>query len=400
MKASAWVKPGLCAFLVALPTASCTVADNLSANEMIVEIDNVVEVAGTGADRSIRYAEFAEVTTWYMRFWLCWPIRQPLGALFGVRNREELTAAPAHVRELLLELPDETGGNPVECAWAAARMAWLAEFDTSPQTRVAAIDGLAAMLEQLHLPAFQGPFERLGAPLPAAALAIARAGIQAGRPEVRPANAPDAALSPYRTALSELTQAPLSAPDERILLVEELTRLWLAETDDATAIAAERALEAALVHMVQGVLLRSVEGREPEFVPVRLCAMEHIRRFGGAASVPLLLAAMAASPADRAVISHFDDDDLIQLRLIHLCGQLRGDALRGTVRLPGREDWVPMSPGEFLAMTILRERSYSSKLRVPALFALTWGLGRPRLDPDPQWVREWHEAELTAERPR
>jgi hypothetical protein len=115
----------------------------------------------------------------------------------------------------------------------------------------------------------------------------------------------------------------------------------------------------------------------------------------------LLLAAMAASPADRAVISHFDTDELVQLRLLHYCGQLRGERLRTTVRLPGREDWVPLSPAEFLATTILNQKDYFSKLRIPALVAFSWALDRPRFDPDPQWVRQWHEAELSASnRPR
>jgi hypothetical protein len=39
----------------------------------------------------------------------------------------------------------------------------------------------------------------------------------------------------------------------------------------------------------------------------------------------------------------------------------------------------------------LNEQAYYSKLRTPALVALTWSLGQPRLDPDPEWVRRWRE---------
>jgi len=142
-------------------------------------------------------------------------------------------------------------------------------------------------------------------------------------------------------------------------------------------------------YVFEGVLLRIVQGRAPEYVDLRLCAMEHVRAFGGPASVPLLLAVMASTAAEFARgESRFDPDPLVQLRLIHFCGQLRGDLAASTVRLPGR-DGVPLSPADFLANTILTGREHYSKLRLPALVALTWSLQRPRLDPDPGWVREW-----------
>jgi hypothetical protein len=34
---------------------------------------------------------------------------------------------------------------------------------------------------------------------------------------------------------------------------------------------------------------------------------------------------------------------------------------------------------------------YYSKLRTPALVALTWSLRRPRFDPDPGWVSAWRQ---------
>ena len=106
--------------------------------------------------------------------------------------------------------------------------------------------------------------------------------------------------------------------------------------------------------------------------------------------MPLLLAAMAASPAEQqAGAPAFDPDTLVMLRLIHYCGQL-GPELRGSVvRLPGRQDWEATSPVEFLARTILSQRAYYSQLRTPAIVALTWCLGRDALDPDPAWVRAW-----------
>jgi hypothetical protein len=37
----------------------------------------------------------------------------------------------------------------------------------------------------------------------------------------------------------------------------------------------------------------------------------------------------------------------------------------------------------------LNQQAYYSKLRTPALVALTWSLQRPHLDPDPAWVGQW-----------
>ena len=138
------------------------------------------------------------------------------------------------------------------------------------------------------------------------------------------------------------------------------------------------------------MLLNSVVGRAREFAEVRLCGMEQVRRLGGARVVPLLLAVMAASPAERKRgVPLYDPDSLVQLRLIHYCGQLSPSLAASVVRLPGRQDWEATSAVEFLARTILGERDYYSKLRIPAIVALTWCLGRPRVDPDPAWVREW-----------
>jgi hypothetical protein len=70
---------------------------------------------------------------------------------------------------------------------------------------------------------------------------------------------------------------------------------------------------------------------------------------------------------------------------------LRGDLATASVRLPGRADWEAQSAQDFLVTTILNERSYDSKLRGPALVALTWSLQRDRVDPDLRWVELWRE---------
>ena len=210
------------------------------------------------------------------------------------------------------------------------------------------------------------------------------------RPEARGAGSEwDAAA--YASALGALTRRPLSQWPDRLLLVEDLFELLLLESEPEAAAAVESALRAAMGHCVEGVLLRAVEDRDPRFVEVRLCAMEQIRALAGPRGVPLLLAVMSATPAQRARFEpQFDPDPLVQLRLIHYCGQLRGEDATAEVRLPGRERWQVIAPVDFLAQTVLTEQAYYSKLRTPALVALSLSLGRASLDPDIGWVRSWY----------
>jgi hypothetical protein len=382
--------------LAAVLATGCSVADNLSCDEILTEVDGIVRVEGTGTERRIAYAQRAEVSAWYMRFWLLAPIRSGLGFVFGRRAEVELDRPAVHVRELLRELPDETGGDLLACAGTAVRLAWLLEYEPNAQTKVVALDGLARMAQQLALPLFAAPLDRIGVPLDEQRLLVARAGVQTGRPGLRPATGwGELQRRPYREALQTLGEAPLVDPAARILLAQQLIEFFADEADPELLPVTRDALRASLVHLCQGCLLRAVQGRAPEFVEVRLCAMEQIRRLGGPGTVPLLLSVMIASPEERAAGAPLFDEDslvpLVQLRLIHYCGQLGGDAADAVVRLPGHQDWQSMSPRFYLATTILNQQDYYSKLRTPALVALTWSLQRPRLDPDPEWVRSWRE---------
>lgn len=371
----------------------CSVADNLSAGEILEEIDAIVRIEGTGDDRRIDYLERVQVSSWYMRAFLLVPVRGVLAWTFGRRQEVTLEHPSAHVRELLRELPDETGADLLTCAYSVSRFGWLAELDRNPETRVLALDGLAAMSGQLGLEPFAADFDELMVPADQEALALARAGVLAGRPEARAGAAwPDASLEPYRDALATLTGRPLDGWAERLLLIEDLSALRAAENDRRVRPWIDAALRAALRHGIAGVLLRAVQSREPRLAEVRMCAMEQIRRLGGPRVVPLLLAVMASSPAQLARgDSRFDPDPLVQLRLIHYCGQLSRDLAETAVRLPGRADWEATAPVDFLANTVLGEQEYYSRLRTPALVALAWCLRRERLDPDPNWVRAWRE---------
>jgi hypothetical protein len=371
--------------------AGCSVADNLSFAEIVTELDGIVTVVGEGSERSLRYATVAPVSTWYMRqFWLV-PFRWVLGPVFGYRAEDKLENPAGHVRELLLELPDELSGDTLTCAQATTRFGWIAEVDANGRSRVAGIDGLVAIAQRAELPVFAGAFEELGRPLPLERLEAARQAIAPRRPAARRGDLDESQRDAYVAALAQLTVQPLANWADRLLLVEDLAALLVAERDGAAAAATEQALRAAMTHCIEGILVRAVEGRDVRFVEVRLCAMEQVRRLAGPRGVPLLLAVMSATPEQRARFEPaFDPDPFVQLRLIHYCGQLRGEVATTEVRLPGREGWQAIAPVDFLAQTILTEQAYYSKLRTPALAALSLSLGRPTIDADPAWVRDWY----------
>lgn len=373
--------------------AACSVADNLSGPELIEELDRIAAIESVDSEWRLRYEDAADVSAWYMRFFLFVPIRGALGWSFGRTTRVRLDHAAGHVRELLRELPDETGGDLVLCAQTATRGAWLAELDRSTATKIVGLDGVAAMATQLGLPTFQGEHARFLQSIEPARFDEAQAVVQASRRSVRGDAALSAeALEAYGNALAALTARPLAGWADRVLLVEDLTALLLEESRGAAEPLVDSALRRALVHLVEGLLARMVQGRETELVEARLCAMEQMRRLGGPSVVPLMLALMAASPeAIARGESKFDPDSLVQLRLIHYCGQLDAARAATEVQLSGRAAWEVTSPADFLATTILIEQAYYSRLRTPALVALTWCLRRPTLDLDVAWVRRFRE---------
>jgi len=384
--------------LLLLGCAACTVADNLSYDELVTELDGIVTIEGEREERSIRYAENAPVSAWYMRqFWL-WPFRWGLGVVFGVRHVDTLDNPSGHVRALLQELPDEFDSSVHTAAQATLRFGWIAELDPNGHSRVVSLDGLAAVVEHFGIAAFPPGFERLVPDDDPRPTSEAWTRMQALRPEARTAGAPplgDADADSYRAALQQMTARPLREWTYRLLVVQDLAEMLRAEVDPRFVDATETALRTAIGHCVREILLRTVVSRDRRYVDVRLCAMELVRRIGGPRTVPWLLAVMSASPAQLARGEpRFDPDPFVQLRLIQYCGQLRGDLATTEVKLPGREDWQALAPVDFLAQAVLTEQTYYSKLRTPAMAALTLTLGRPRFDPDTAWVREWQRERL------
>ncbi|MCA8966213.1 MAG: hypothetical protein H6838_17060 [Planctomycetes bacterium] len=377
--------------LLSLLLAGCTAADNLSYDELVTEFDGIVTVAGNAPDRRIDYAESAPVSAWYMRqFWLV-PLRWPLGWVFGVRHTSKLDNPSRHVRELLVELPDETGSGYDENAQCLLRMGWIAALDSSVASRIVALDGLATSARRLALPVLEGSPEELLAPPDPTGFQAAREAVQAGRPEIRQAATwDDAKAAAYGAALEQLVAAPLADVASRLLLAQDLGALLQAEPSRELRDATRAALTVAMTYAVRGILLDIVRGRDPRWSDLRLCGMQQFRSLGGPSAVPLLLALMAAGPEQVARGEpRFDPDPLVRLRLINYCGQLSGELALEEVRLPGAEQWEGIAPADFLAQTILTEQSYYSKLRVPALTALNLCLQRPHLDYDIAWVKAW-----------
>ena len=193
-------------------------------------------------------------------------------------------------------------------------------------------------------------------------------------------------------ALQAVVAAPLSGLAARLQLAQQLALLQYEAADAEIAAAADAALQAALTHVVRGVLIDLCRSRAADLSEVRLCAIEHFRRLGGPASVPLLVALTTATPEQiRRGEDRFEPDPLVRLRLLSYAGQLRGELAQQQVLLPGVEAWATLSPAEFLAHTILNEQSYYSRLRVPALKTLSLSLERPTFDYDVAWVRTWLE---------
>jgi hypothetical protein len=401
-----------CLLLAVLPSGACSVAANLSAAELIDEVDAIVRVEGSRPDYVIAYADRASTSSWWRRamYFGFWFVEEVVEAMLDDdsdatedelgRTRErvddrmaavpELLRPEDHVRELLLELPDEVGDDLALAGLAASRFGWIAHYDVHPLSRIVALDGLCRIASALQLPVLGGDLRRIRFVPPADAVVSACGKVRDGMPR-RGARGPvdAAARASYVDALGACASEPLGEAHARIALVELLTEAFLAETEAGASERCGAALRLALTHLVEWLLIDLVRGRGSD-VDVRLCAMEQTRRAGGPAGVPLLLAVMVAGPELMARGEPaYDPDPDVRLRLVHYCGQLRGERSREVLALEGRKGAVPVAPADFLAITALTETAYTSKLRIPAVIAMAWCLGRPRVDFDVAWIRDW-----------
>jgi hypothetical protein len=404
----------LASALALVPCGGCSVAANLSADELLTEVDAIVRIEGSRPDYVVAYADRAPTSSWFRRalYFGLWLAIEFVGELLDSDDEGDAAAGSAgefaaddrlllpellqpveHVRELLRELPDEVGSDLRFAGLAASRFGWIAHYDVHPLSRIVALDGLCRLADAFELQLFQGDLRRLRFVPPDAAVVAAGGKVRDGRPR-RAASAAgsDAARAAYVEALAVCTTAPLAEPHARVTLVEILTEAYLAEADEAVRERVGAALRAALAHLTEWLMIDLVRGRGAD-VDVRLCAMDQLRRAGGPAAVPFLLAVMVADPERMARgESAYDPDPNVRLRLVHFCGQLRGERSNEVLALDGRKGTVPLSPADFLAVTALNETAYTSQLRVPAIAAMAWCLGRPRVDYDLDWIREWRAA--------
>lgn len=371
-------------------STSCSVATNLGYDEIAVELDNIVIRDGAGADQRLRYADRAEVSKWYMHNVLTTPLRPVLGFLFGQRAMSDLPNPSGHVRELISVLPWRAV-DLAETSDAIVRLLAILELDPNALNRIVALDGICMLCDRLGIPLLQAAPGDLLAELEQERIGNARVAVQAGRAASRnPAAFDAAAAAAFLGGVDLLVQHALPDWWDRAAWISDLRQLHREETDLALRTGLEAALRRAIGHGVDRAIVRALQGRGSGHASVRLCAMQQFRRHGGPGRVPLLLALMAAPSGGGARLTdRFDPDPAVKLYLVQLCGQLRGEMAETAVQLPGRESWDAIAPVDYLALTVLGEQTYYSRLRVPAMAALSLSLGRKTLDYDVQWVEEW-----------
>lgn len=369
---------------------SCTAADNLSYGAIVGELDAILRLPTAPGDAKVGYRDRAAVSVWYMRSPLTWPLRWPLGALLGEVAEADLDNPVGHVRELLAELPDEVGSDLGRAADAFVRLLLLAELDAGVGVRMLALDGLGRLVAQFGIPAFTAPEPLFAGP-------AERRHAEAARAAAQLLSSGDAAAlvgagaAGLQDALAAVGDRPLPSSRERLQWLHDLGAAWRDPARRSLRGLVEPHLRTALRHGYEALLLELLATRDPQLVELRLCSLQQACGAGGPALVPWLLAHLAATLPEALRNGHrLDPEPLVELRLIHLCGQLRGELALHAVRLPGREAWQDLAPAEYLARIVLNEQGFASPLRTPALAALSLCLERPRYDYDPAWVRTWH----------
>jgi hypothetical protein len=391
-----WILPLL--GLLAVPACSIS---NLSVPMALRDLDAAVEVRGVGVDQSVSYRTEVVATAGIARWWLLKPIRPVLLWIFGERVPRTVENPSEYVRDLLTVLGDKATSDPLLCAELVQRFVRIAMLDPSALNRIVAIDGLARIAELRGV-------ELLGT--------VAQDGVVLAAPErgeewlERFAALRPAARQPIGSALDEeqraayvsamagLVERPLPHWSQRLALAVDLAHAVRDERQTDLRVAAGAALAKAVEHAVRWAVLESLAGRDPEWVEVRVRALEALRSSGGPDSMPLLLALLAASPeAIAAGTPQFEEAEPMRLRLIRLCGQLDEARALRSVSLPMRGSWERVAPAEFLARTALVGDPYSSAFALPAREALAVCLNRTTSDLagdleriGEDWVAAWY----------
>ncbi|MBM3962723.1 MAG: hypothetical protein FJ306_12605, partial [Planctomycetes bacterium] len=184
----------LASALALVPCGGCSVAANLSADELLTEVDAIVRIEGSRPDYVVAYADRAPTSSFFRRalyfgLWLAIEFFDELfdsddegedgsgsaseSAADGVPLQPPLLQPVDHVRELLRELPDEVGSDLRFAGLAASRFGWIAHYDVHPMSRIVALDGLCRLADAFELRLFQGDLRRFRFVPPDAAVVAA-----------------------------------------------------------------------------------------------------------------------------------------------------------------------------------------------------------------------------------
>jgi hypothetical protein len=390
--------------LVGLATAAACSTGNLTYSEVVRDLDAIMRPVGSGDDRRLDYLRNVQQAPGCARWLLLQPIKPLLLLIVGSTSSVELENPSGQVRDLAAELAPKAGGSLERGAATVLRLSRIAELDPSALNRIVALDGLWEIAQVHGLDVFHGLEQGEPAPGDPAQLerwrAVARTSIPEARAPVGAPLAPEAAAA-YREAMAGLTAQPLRSAENRLWLVDWLGTAHAAERDpeltEATAVALRRAMQ----HAVQWTVARALQPergadparqRAPVWIEVRMRALEILLQAGGPDGVPLLLALMpdVTGPG----VGPHDADLWLQLRLIHVCGQLDKDRALRKVRLAGP---VAQAPIDFLARIALDD-SFLLPSRLPALEAMALVLRREHLalegegeGSEGEWVRKWYD---------
>jgi hypothetical protein len=377
--------------------SACSVS-NLSFAELERDLDAMVRIDSDGTTEQLSYADEALQSRWWARSWVLKPIKPILNLLVLQVGLETFENPSGQIRELVSSLADKAGADIEASAAAALRMGYVAYLDPSALNRAVALDGMATLARHHDFPLLAG-LERTG-PLPPASVDVGALmqRFSALWPKGRePFCSPldTAAAERYRQTLEDFVAQPLRDWRLRLRLITSLREALAFEPDPSMRQFTRAQLLKAVQHTVQWTLIDSLRGQDPLWSEVRIRSLEILHRDGGPDSVPLLLALMENNRQSVASGEpRFDPDHMMQLRLIHICGQLDRDRAERSVVLPGREDWPRVAPVDFLTDIILAPNAMLSPLALPARNALAHCLGRRSLTESSDgtdWVRDWFD---------
>lgn len=384
--------------LAGLATAAACSTGNLTYSEVVRDLDAIVRPEGSGDERRLVYLRNVQQAPGVAKWLLLQPIKPLLLLIVGSTTAVELENPSGQVRDLAAELAPKAGSSLERGAATVLRLARVAELDPSALNRIVALDGLWQIAQVHGLDVFHGLDQ--GEPTAGDAaqlgrwIAVARTSVPQARTPVGAPLAPESAAA-YREAMAGLTAQPLRTAEDRLWLVEWLGTALEAERDPELAEATAGALRRGMQHAVQWTVAHALQLRAPVWIEVRMRALEILREAGGADGVPLLLALMpdVTGPA----VGLRDVDLWLQLRLIHMCGQLDKERALRKVRLAGP---VAQAPIEFLAHIAL-DNSFLLPSKLPALEAMALLLRREHLALESEdegseggWVRKWYEEYL------